>query len=162
MKTTLLFVVMFILCRDLKGQSIDSFTNSNEYTAVDTLEIVSSFHDSTDCGEFGGHKEVLKIFKNDKVTFTYHREPRQCLMRNPSPFPNNIVMNYTWSLDIDKQKLINGYLKQLQDHIPSKNVVTNAPSFYWVRFNGREIFRLNDSDASWKEYENFRDAVLKK
>lgn len=157
MKTTLFFLLILIFGNSGQSQSVDSITNFDKYSSSDTLEIVSYL---SSCGEFGGHKEVFKLFKSDKPMMIYHREPRHCFPE-PPPLPSNIVINYAGPITIDKQKLITNYLKQLQGHKPVEGHGTNAPNFYWVILNSREIFRIFDRDASWKDYEKFRDTLLK-
>jgi hypothetical protein len=117
------------------------------------LQIISFI---SDCGEFGGHSEVFKVFKSDKVMIIYHRGGRYCFPE-PSFLPKNLVMDDTSAIGIDKQKLITAYLKILQDSKHSKDNFF-APS-YAIRFNNR-VLRIQDADASGVEYEKFRDALI--
>jgi hypothetical protein len=76
MKTILIFLIILLCGNNLKSQPIDSLTNFSQYSSLDTLKIAIYI---SDCGEFGGHGEIINVFKADKVMITYQRDPRVCI-----------------------------------------------------------------------------------
>jgi hypothetical protein len=139
------------------------FDNFDEST---TLRLNSYFHDSTDCGEWGGHGETISIYKSKKeLVISFNRKKSDCSNGMPfyKPLPDNIQLKFYGSLTKKKQKLVEDYIENLFKHKPDENMRSNAPDRYEVQLEigfltkGLEI---DDNDNSWLNYETFRNDLI--
>ncbi|WP_185288531.1 hypothetical protein [Chryseobacterium lactis] len=86
---SILFILLFVSCSDHKtseksssGQAKYSFDNILPTYSTDTLFIKSSF---ADCGEWGGHEELIKIYRSEKkLKLTYIKYEVNCRTRDQS------------------------------------------------------------------------------
>ncbi len=121
------------------------FTDFNNYDSNSTLAIKSYIHESTDCGEWGGHNESLFIYKYDSVwTYTYIRYPSECYSQNGL----NEKIKKEDTLVKDDLNYIKHFLKII-NLAPHTDWISNAPDNYEIRLNLRKktfYYKLEDAD----------------
>ena len=153
----------------VNSQSIDSMINFKNYDNHTSLCIISYTHDSTDCGEWGGHSEQITIRRfNGKLKINYIRKSSDCENVTKEKKSGSQI-EYSDTLTVIKQEYVKIYLKELLEHTPNKGhpeykEISNAPNRYEVQFQNGFMtysFKINDDDDSWKKYEPFRTKLIK-
>jgi hypothetical protein len=92
----------------------------------DTLVLMGHF---ADCGEWGGHHEVIKIFRQDKsLLATYERDTVKC--PDPSYFDRRIVDRLDGKLDRTKERLVVAYLQEMVERSFLDEGISNAGDVY--------------------------------
>ena len=169
MKRITTFLLVCFITNSAKGQSVDSLIDFKKYNPGTSLRIESYIHDSTDCGEWGGHTETINIFNMDlnpdSLMIFYTRYPTRCVTKQPRPLPKNALIDYRGLLVAEKQEIIREYIKRLRNHIPSTGMYSNASNSYEVSFTKGHLttsFKIHDKDNSFKEYEEFRNTLFRK
>lgn len=102
------------------GSGLDNLRGS------DTLVLMGRF---ADCGEWGGHHEVIKIFRRDNgLLATYERDTVKC--PDPSYFDRRIVERLNGKLDQAKQQLVVAYLQELTERTFLDEGISHAGEVY--------------------------------
>jgi len=162
---------MLMISISVNCQSIDSYINFKEYDKFNSLRIISYIHDSKDCGEWGGHKEQITIYKNNGILwFHYKRNQSDCELsielHRRKLEPQSECQD---TLTAIKQELVSVYLNELVKHVPNSGnvdfrIISNAPNNYEVQYQNNCLtnsFNIQDEDTSWKKYERFRNEIIK-
>lgn len=113
----------------------------------DTLSFAAEF---IECGEFGGNKEFVKIYKrNDQAIFTVSKYKADCKRISPQGIPYKKVYSVTRKLDTGSIEAIENYSRTLQLYKPnSDNMVHFGNIFKVYTFrNSNHIYHytLNDT-----------------
>jgi len=166
MKNTRLALILLsiVFCISCEHKNKDIFnTDFETYTSTMGFELDSYIHDSTDCGEWGGHNEKIHIRNSDTVqTISYVRFQSDCKLFdiNYQP-PKNIIRSYEGILTKKKNILLQEYIKEFKKH-PKFTHSSNAPDSYEIRFiqdslfTGFKIYYTND----WSRYEVLRNQLI--
>lgn len=102
------------------GSGLDNLRGS------DTLILRGHF---ADCGEWGGHHEVIRIYRQDNVLHaTYERDTMKC--PDPSYFDRRIVERLNGKLDQAKQQRVVTYLQELTERSFLDEGISNAGDAY--------------------------------
>ncbi len=102
------------------GQGLDNLRGS------DTLILRGHF---ADCGEWGGHHEVIRIYRQDNaLRATYERDTVKC--PDPSYFNRRIVESLEGQLDQSMEKRIVAYLQSLTERTFLDEGISNAGDVY--------------------------------
>ena len=156
-------LLLFISCETLNDINVD-FNNFDRGT---TLTLKAYFHDDTDCGEFGGHKETIIIIKErNELKFSYKRDSSQCLRKSlpERELTQDTRRTYNGELTTGKQRLVMNYINKLYNYNPSKYTMTNAIDHY--EFELKRIpfttttFSIDYAGNDWKEFETLRNELI--
>ena len=164
-------IVLLMVSLSGNCQSINSMMDFKKSDNLKIVRIISYIHDSTDCGEWGGHTEEITISKRNDITWIhYTRKANDCDLSDATPKKKTkIQTEYDGALTKTKQECVKKYLRKLTKHIPNKGrsdyrTVSNAPNIYEIKFQDLCLtysFRINDEDNSWNRYELFRNQIIK-
>jgi hypothetical protein len=138
----------------------------DDFERSTNLRLNSYIHDSTDCGEWGGHNERISIYKIDgQLEISFTREKSDCSEGMPfhKPLPNNIPLEFHGSLTKEKQEWVEDYIEKLFKHKPNENRQSNAPNRYEVQLETgflTKVIKIDDHDNSWLGYETFRNKLI--
>lgn len=143
------------------SQTYVDLSDFDSYDSHSTLAIKSYLHEFTDCGEWGGHKESLFIYKYDSVwTYTYIIYPSECY--KPNRLNEKIKKEDT--LEIDDLNYIKHFLKII-NLTPHTDWISNAPDSYEIRLTLRKktfYYKLEDADKEIQhEYRALIDKMIK-
>lgn len=115
----------------------------------DTLVLMGRF---ADCGEWGGHREVIKIFRQENgLLATYERDTVKC--PDPSYFDRRIVERLSGELDQAKQQRVVAYLQELTERTFYDEGISNAGDSYTAtreRMGLELVYRNYHQD--WKRF----------
>ncbi|MBK9515236.1 MAG: hypothetical protein IPO05_16790 [Flavobacteriales bacterium] len=104
--SSVVLLCMFSCSQQAKERTVSGLDN---LLANDTLVLMGRF---SDCGEWGGHHEVIKIFRQvDSLLATYERDTVKC--PDPSNIDRRIVERLDAQLDQTKEERIVAYLQEL-------------------------------------------------
>lgn len=160
----LLVLLTISLCGE--SQSLRKMTSFESYTRANTLTFESYIHDSTDCGEWGGHRERIFIYETEGSLVAYYvRDSSNCSL--PKKFKKNTYRGRReWHVMLtkEKQKLVKSYLKKFYSYIPPEHLFSNASNSFEVSFTNGDFtnsYSVSDRGSRWKEYEAFRNELMK-
>ncbi len=117
---------LFCLFSCSKSASEKAVSGLDNVQGSDTLILTGRF---ADCGEWGGHHEVIRIYSQDDVLHaTYERDTVKC--PDPSYFDRRIVERLNGKLDQAKQQLIVAYLQELTERTFLDEGISHAGDVY--------------------------------
>lgn len=109
-----------------KGGGAASSSGLDNLRGRDTLILRGHF---ADCGEWGGHHEVIRIYRQDNVLHaTYERDTVKC--PDPSYFNRRIVESLEGQLDPSKEKRVVAYLQGLTERTFLDEGISHAGDVY--------------------------------
>lgn len=128
-----------------------------------------TIHDSTDCGEWGGHEEEIYVIKRKKDLFiSYDRKLGTCHYElTTRELPKNVKTSYDGKLTQSKKKLLESYIDEFKRHniYRGEEQGSNAPDYYEIRLekdsviNGYMIYDMNNAWTTTK-YEILRNKLI--
>jgi len=107
-----------------------------------------------DCGEFGGHREVIEIRRIDKVlTATIKIYNSSCRKSNKLPDPNK-YSEKSYTLIEEKLKLLDSYLKSILEQSLRYEMVSHADYEYGAKLDWEEKtdFNFKRLDIKFRQY----------
>lgn len=116
------------------------YINFDTFDELTGLSLKAYIHDEGDCGEWGGHEEMIHIRRvNETLRFFYTRDSTECIIESirAKASPPNVKTKYTTKLTTEMQKLVHNYINELYFYRPERLGVSNAPDEYSVEFNSR-------------------------
>jgi hypothetical protein len=156
--TAFFLISIFLSCREATESS--SFNNrsslllSNPYR-YDTLTLYARYKD---CGEWGGHTEVFKIYKNDnkEMWANYKKDSANC----NSPISRKVSYERSLKLTADGQILIIQYMHDLLDlDFSNDPVMSNAGEYYSV-FSSDSSLVISHYTSSFLGFDKLREKIL--
>lgn len=132
-----------------------------------SLKIISYVHDSTDCGEWGGHYEQILIYKelDGALSYYYERKPNNC---------NNVIgyrgrhpqihEKHSGVFTKEKQKYVKTYINELIKFKFYNCGASNVSNSYEVKFENHACsygFEIEDDGKRWEKYESFKNSIIK-
>lgn len=114
------------------------FINFDTFDELTGLSLKAHIHDDSDCGEWGGHEEMIHIARrDDTLRFYFTRDSTKCIIEaiRAKPLPSNVKTRYKGQLTTEMQKLVNDYINELYLYKPERLGISNAPDDYSVEFN---------------------------
>jgi hypothetical protein len=137
---------------ELTNIKIDELKFSNEF---DTLLIISEL---MDCGEFGGHLEYIKCYHSKgNIVAIFSQDEPFCQNEKPARPPDTSYKTGEQKID---SKILKSYIEHFKKIIKNPDVVTNAPTTFWIIQNSNIYFQ-RDWTGNSKEYETLRDKTFK-
>ncbi len=171
MRTLFIFITTVIISQyvncQVSNMTVKRMVDFSNYD-FKTLKIISYVHDSTDCGEWGGHYEQILIYKDifsGVLSYSYERQPNKCNdiigYRGRRP---QIHEQFKGVLTKEKQKYVSAYIKELFKFRFDFSGISNASNSYEVKFSNRcysSGFEIEDEGDCWNKYKSFRDSIIK-
>ncbi len=159
--------MLLFSCQNQKSDFID-FTDFNSYNQRSSLTISTYIHDKSDCGEWGGHKERIRLFKSkDNWRLIYARDSNNCHIY----FPNreetliNKPVEFELSPNNADFKEIKLFVHNLEQYAPRMNMSSNATNTYSVKFNYGTItksYDIIDISNDFLGYKELRTYLLER
>jgi hypothetical protein len=155
-------LAVFCFCCETKDRMYLNFDTFDEFTS---LSLKAYIHDENDCGEWGGHEEMIQIGRvNDTLKFFYTRDSTKCTIREirVKPLPPNVKIRYKGQLTREMQELVYGYINELYFYKPERLGVSNAPDRYEIEFSSKyhnkelKIYPVID----WPNYVELRTKLI--
>lgn len=161
----ILFLLFFLIYADLQGQITfsldDSYSqppdtiiiNLSTLSQKDTIIILGYI---ADCGEFGGHSEHIKVFKD-------HLNLKAILNREPPCEQKTIARSYDDTVGIDKTKegILYRYFQEYGILAVSGHGSSNAHTWFRIILNKKSFYR-EDPFGRWPGFINLRDKLFQK
>lgn len=123
----------------------------------DTLYIMTHMRS---CGEFGGHMEYIKCYqKEDKLLGIFSVGKAFC-EQGFQPSEESLLLNYKTSPQIIDSIALQTYLNYFNSITDEMNILSNAPSCFWVLIDNDYYFR-RDLSGNSEEYKTFRNDIFK-
>jgi len=120
----------------------------NKIAPVDTLKLIVQY---TDCGEWGGHREFLKIFMSDKLKIEYSKDTVSCEYDNPDHV-RQLLMSETRRVRNSERKLIDEYIKKVIKRSKEKRYAcSNAANVFSITTKYTTV-SFGDSCTNWDEF----------
>lgn len=140
--------------------NFDKFDNDTE------LEIKSYIHDDSDCGEWGGHSELITLTKfRDEFRLNFKRDSSDCIRPRLKDQPRaDSIVDKKFKIDTRKVELIMDYIEKLNNHRPSSNLYSNAQNYYKIKFRNQHKtieITISDPDNSWTLYHGLKKDLFK-
>ncbi|MCB9198190.1 MAG: hypothetical protein H6600_07015 [Flavobacteriales bacterium] len=150
----LLSIISSIILSFSYSQDIASIFN--KISETDTLKFSAHINDSTDCGEFGGHNEYLKVVRlpNDQFKINYQRLPSNCPWVRDSTSVEQEIM-----LAKSKNTLLEDFLIDLEKLKNTDTGFSNGYQVFIVEFK-TDTIKVWDGLGLWLGYEVFRNKIL--
>lgn len=171
MKIYIILIAIFILGCSSKKKSNNNlkriFENSIEKNPLgilyqtDTLTLTAKY---SECDEFGGHTERMKVFCN------YKREYFVKYVRNSIDLdcPNNfeetaiIIKDTMFKIDMRKEKLVVKYLNKLYKRNMTSKMISHSNDYFKAetKYSGLSLFTA-EPKKDWKEFRKLQIELLK-
>jgi hypothetical protein len=164
---TLVCLGLFISCNSPKNNSRNFLNDAIEKNPLgflyqsDTLTLMANF---SECGEFGGHKEMINIFCNHKREYFANYTVDSIDLNCPDRFEDNaIIVNDTlFKLTMEDEYVIIEYL----DKLYKRGLISKYPSSSNDYFNAHTKYSgLNlttyEPDEDWFEFEKLTHQLIK-
>ncbi len=123
----------------------------------DTLVLKGRF---ADCGEWGGHQEVIRIYGQDNGVYAmYERDTVKC--PDPSYFDRRIVERLSGELDQAKQQRVVAYLQELTERTFHDEGISNAGDSYTAtreRMGLELVYRNYHQD--WNRFTELKQSLF--
>lgn len=152
----ILLLILFISCS--KSSNINySFDNILSYK--DTLFIKSRF---ADCGEWGGHNEIIKIYsEKEKTKLTYTKYKVDCGIRdNKGSIVQNEEVKKNIVLSTSQKDGLMNYINNLMHYKFMENEFGNSGNSFSVEDSENQL-KISHYGSSSILMENYNDLMKK-
>jgi len=113
-----------------------------------------------DCGEFGGHNEIVKIFREKVLHYLYTKDTVTCEDDDPNKF-RKLKFSKKEQLSHVDIKLIENYIHAVYRKSKEENYGgSNAFRVFWIECKGQH-FEFPDSRTDWDEFAPLVRRLLK-
>lgn len=171
MKTYLKLLFLFILCNTgeqvLAQQEESVIFDIRTLPPKDTLLITAYI---ADCGEFGGHKEYIRVFQNSGKIFASLIKDKPCnhSYQLPDTLTHVQFLGHIVNESRDKKELtsrdesaIQHFLTEFTKKKAARNtIISNAPTEFWIESPGK-ISGYLDQSGRWDGFNILRDSIFK-
>lgn len=125
-------------------------------TIEDTITIKSRH---TDCGEWGGHFEIMKIYKtNEKLMLNFQKDTVNC--PDPSLFKRRVIEEWTTELSIKNQSDIMHFFQiMFSDSFKARNSCRNSKSWSVETNNYVLDVTKRDCGSNWGGFEQLKKKI---
>lgn len=127
----------------------------------DTLKLTARF---SECGEFGGHKEKIQIYRNHKreyfAIFTKDSIDLDC----SNDFEENAILikDTVLKINISKEKLVLKYLNQLYKRSITGKTINHSNNYFRATTNHTGLSLSTDElEKNWNEFRKLQISLLK-
>ena len=123
----------------------------------DTLVLIGRF---ADCGEWGGHHEVIKVYRRDNaLRATYERDTVKC--PDPSYFNRRIVERSEARVDPSMEQHIVAYLKDLAERSFVDEGLNNAGDAFVATREGMGLELVcRNYNQNWKGFVDLKRSLF--
>jgi hypothetical protein len=115
----------------LAQQNGDTIQYVTDFGLGDTLFLKASI---ADCGEFGGHRELIRLFRNSegRMMASYDRDTVNCEEAYQEGFPRARKLVEHKEIDMDEQKMktVEGFIRSLMGRVGRKERDWNSSNDY--------------------------------
>lgn len=129
--SVLFIFILFVSCSDHKTSSAQTkycFDNVLPNYSTDTLFIKSRF---ADCGEWGGHEELIKIYRSEKkLKLTYIKYEVNCRTRDQSGLLQVEKLNKNIKLSRFQKLALMNYMESLMKTQFLNKEISNAGNYF--------------------------------
>lgn len=151
-----IFFLVLTGCND--GSSILNDTFSlDSISEGDTIQLKVSF---SDCGEWGGHIEHIRIYKSLKYgrTISYTRDTVNC--PNPEKFNRRIIESWERKLSKSDQKAFLSFINSLKNMaMEERHSAQYGTNYQLRRTNDETLLEYFDITEKWQAYNEFRYSI---
>ncbi|RKD87830.1 hypothetical protein [Mangrovibacterium diazotrophicum] len=172
LRFTLNLILIFLIRTQLYSQEFQKYspeilefaTEKNPLGFLyqsDTLTLIAQF---SECGEFGGHKEIVDIFCNYKREYFARYKVDSIDLDCPEGFDENSVVakDTLFQLTLENESAIVGYLEKLF----KRGLISKYPSHSNDYFNAHTRYSgLNlttyEPDENWYEFNKLINDLIK-
>ena len=141
--------------KKIKNNSIDKNPLGFLYQA-DTLTLSARY---AECGEFGGHEEVMKIYRNYKEESFLQYIKDSIDLDCPNGFDENafVIKDTTIRLDLKKEKLLVKYLDKLYKRsIKAKLIGHSHEVFKANTYYSGLLLSTYETEKDWNEFRRLK------
>jgi hypothetical protein len=128
---------------------------------TDTLTLSAMY---AECGEFGGHKEVMKIYRNYKREYFLHFIQDSIDLDCPNDFEEKavIIKDTTIKINLKHEKLIVKYLDKLYKRAIEPKFISHSNEYFRATTN-YSAFSLSTAEPKkdWHEFRKLKQALIK-
>ena len=128
---------------------------------ADTLTLTARF---CECGEFGGHKEKIKVFSNYKSEYFVKYIKDSIDINCPNDFDKNavIIKDTLFKIDVYKQKQIVKYLDKLYKKTVNNYSLSSSNEYFEAstKHNVLKLFTA-EPENKWNEFRKLQILLVK-
>jgi hypothetical protein len=158
----LFYIVMLVaLCASCSHeQDVDKARWLDGISGSDTLFIKGHFDD---CGEWGGHSEIIQVFRTKDGTMhaAYERDTVNC--SDPALFNRRVIERNEADLNQEQQALIVSFIQELVERSFEETYGGHAGIAYVVirtPLDSRGLRVVYVTGSKWPAFENLKKSLL--
>lgn len=159
----ILFIGFFFSCKDrspLNSTNVKEGTSQYALSNIYQYDSLTLFAEYKECGEWGGHSEIFKIYRDGKeIKATYTKDSVNC----KAGLTRKIIYEKRLDLSPRGQEWVIEYIQNLlSQNFINNPPLSNAGEYYSVISSDSSLVISHYTTSHYDGFDNLRDNLLTK